>query len=652
MLYDAVCEERKRRHWPERPTLQLPQEGRPVGEFAEDAGAGFRHNNVLFYRPVDKSVVKLEMCAIGDDKNKRLLVFIQVKAAEFITLLERYFIVGVNKKGPYSDYFATKSITATMADATLASEYQFRRQLPVLERIFNIRMPCLKDGKLVFPETGYDPVMLSWLPPTAPVIDVNMTVERAKEIILSMYAEFCFASEQDRTNAISALLTPLCRRLYKEETCRTPVYFYKSNRERAGKDYCAGMTGMTYEGCAIEDPPIVSDGETHDDEWRKKILSALKSGRNRIHSSNNKGYLNSPILEGMSTSSYWEDRQLGSNIMLRFPNTLEISISANTGISYTPDLAARCIFINLFFVEEDPNRRVFKTPDLHGWVKENRADVLSALYALIRDWVEKGQVAGSIPFSSYPEWARVVGGIMENAGLGNPCASNNSNDGVGGDKETRNMKLLFELAYAKWPEDWIYKKAVMDEIANQDSDFSDLFGWLDWDGSPKSARTKFGMLLDKFRGRELSGIKLDWIENPTHSTRSQYRFTKDKTPHAPPKVATSATLDAFTSLSHKTTENKDMVEKVAEVTKVAKISQESQTILENTSKTPATPPAIHAWVWAQEGHQALRLDYEARWGPNSWADATFLEAEERLDLIWRPRQGVVKARPAADEEIE
>ncbi len=52
---------------------------------------------------------------------------------------------------------------------------------------------------------------------------------------------------------------------------------------------------------------------------------------------------------------------------------------------------------------------------------------------------------GSQPFASFPEWARVVGGIMENAGLGTPMSNDLQND-VGGDTETKSMKVSLSVA--------------------------------------------------------------------------------------------------------------------------------------------------------------------------------------------------------------
>lgn len=510
----------------ERKQIALPGDGRSVSKFAEELGEFFNTKTILFYRPVERQVVKLELREIAEEDSRKLLVFQPVKNTEFITFIERYFDVGLEKKIYGNTAFLSKSMSPNTAEAILVSEYQFRNKLPTIEKILNVPKPFFKNGILRFPKEGYDPEFKSWLPHDAPTINPEMTLSEAKETLEKIYKEFCFTSPQDLVNAIAGLLTPFCRGLYVRETCRTPIFFYKANRERAGKDYCAGITGILYEGTAIEDPPIVNGKESNDEELRKKTFSQLKVGRMRIHSSNNKGHLNSAILESIATSENWEDRQLGSNLMLNFPNTLEISVSANTGITYTPDLAARCIFVNLFFASEDPNQRNFQQPNLHEWVANQRGVILSALFALVKNWSDSGMPAGSKPFTSFPEWARVVGGIMEAAGYTNPCLPNDTSDGVGGDSETKDMKRLFELCYANWGENWIEKKMVTDQFDIVGSDFTDLFVWLKWDKEPDSARMKFGKLLLKFKGRELSNIFLE-VQEKSNSSRNLFRWTRN-----------------------------------------------------------------------------------------------------------------------------
>ena len=46
------------------------------------------------------------------------------------------------------------------------------------------------------------------------------------------------------------------RGLFSSFSVRTPLWIYIANRERAGKDYLAGINGILYEGYALEEPPI------------------------------------------------------------------------------------------------------------------------------------------------------------------------------------------------------------------------------------------------------------------------------------------------------------------------------------------------------------------------------------------------------------
>jgi len=195
-----------------------------------------------------------------------------------------------------------------------------------------------------------------------------------------------------------------------------------ANRERAGKDYCAGCTGILYEGAKIEQPAICNDESgNNNEELRKKITSCMRQGRKRFHSANNKGLLNNSILEGVTTGESWEDRMLGKNEVIVFSNEMDFSLSGNMGIRLTPDMSNRSRIINLHLVDEDANARKFNNPDLHGWILKNRELILSSLYTLVRNWIDSGSKSGTVPFSSFPEWSAICGGIMEAAGYENPC---------------------------------------------------------------------------------------------------------------------------------------------------------------------------------------------------------------------------------------
>jgi hypothetical protein len=381
------------------------------------------------------------------------------------------------------------------------------------------------------PKKGYDGRLNSYLIKDAPTME-RMSAEQAKELINEMFAEFCFETDTDKIQAIAALITPACRGLYCRTTARTPITLIMANREGAGKDYLAGCIDIVYEGEHVENPPICTDDKfsNSSEELRKKLTAALKHGRRRIHFGNNRGNLRNAVLEQFATAEVWRDRELGKNIELTLNNEVDISLSANVGITYTPDFWRRCRPINLSLDIEDVNSRRYQKPDLHGWVKENRGRLLSALNSLILDWYENGKRPGNTPFSGFPEWGRVVGGVMQYHELGDPCLRIEDNYGVGGDEEGRNMKMLWELLLKRASEAPGGNKEfsiqdIRDIITTTQGDGEGFFE--DWNFSLLGTPARLGKLMRRHKGRIHSGIRMTIKKNSGgKSERDRFSFTK------------------------------------------------------------------------------------------------------------------------------
>ncbi len=417
--------------------------------------------------------------------------------------------------------FYEKSLSPQSAEVVLFSSILVDG-FPQIERVFEVPMPIINNNKLTFIKKGYDERFNSYLNPNCPTINEDMSLEKAKEIIDKIFSEFCFKSEQDKINAIAGLLTPFIKSLLSEFNVRTPVFFYIANRERAGKDFLALITGILYEINAIEYSPISTGGVNgnNSEELRKKITTALISGKKSMHFSNNTGHLNNPVFEGVATASFISDRLLGENKLAELPNELTFSLSGNQGITYTPDFANRCVFVNLFLDIENANERKFKNPNLHEFVKNNRGEILSALFCFIKNWFDKGMPEGSIPFASYPEWSRICGGIIETAGYGNPCVLDKESLGNAGDSETQDMKELFELCFERFTDRPVKKTDIVNLIRDEE-----MFGYLDFES--RKGQIHFGLKLRKFVGRILSDIRLLILDDRIKTIRQEYIFKKE-----------------------------------------------------------------------------------------------------------------------------
>jgi hypothetical protein len=503
--------------------IELPGNGILISEFAEELTERLKKEYILFFRQDSRQVIELGTIK-NEDGEISYTGFVPIKPSRFVTLIEKYFKPwGWVFKKSGEKFPVNKSMTKDVSNTVLESHI-LHEGIPSINRLFTVQLPVIYNGELTFPQTGYDKRFRSWLSKDAPVItDMNMSIEEAKKVLYEVFKEFCFETKQDYVNAISALLTPFIRGLFKTGfNTRAPVYCYEANRERSGKDYLAGVTGILYEGHALEEPPI-SNGEYRTsggcDELRKKVIAAMISGKKRLHFSNNKGHLNNAVFESITTAERFTDRLLGKNQDITFDNEIDFSFSGNLGITLTPDLSNRTIFIKLFLDIEDANQRKFNNPNLHKWVLDNRNKILSALYSLVKNWFNNGCKSGSMCFASFPEWARVCGGIMESAGYDNPCNKNNDESGVSIDSDTDEMKELFELCYEKYPDEWIDKHTVKSTVQQ-----SNIMTYLNWEN--RSTQTKFGIKLNKFVGRVLSDIRLVVQDKKMRSSRWKYQFIK------------------------------------------------------------------------------------------------------------------------------
>ncbi|MEI6393265.1 MAG: hypothetical protein WCT12_19445 [Verrucomicrobiota bacterium] len=497
------------------PSVYLPADGRNTSDFASQVGRIMGPKKRWFV----KGDVVVEVREIQITKEVRTNVFHPLLPAEVITAIEDHLLTGRGSKNDEGEIvFVRRSMSREIATALLASP-QFKRQLPRIDRILDVPVPYLQDGELLFASTGFDERLDTF----CPAINLGITplgLEQSKELLRELFQDFCFANKESATLAIARLITPMCRGLMGWSS-RPPVFIFEANRPRAGKDYLAGCTSVLYEGYANEDAPLDSERE----ETIKRIGAALSSGRRFMHFANCKGHIDNAGFEQASTAKVFNCRKLGSNegsADLKLPNETEFSISANTGFSFSEDFNLRCRKISLAYSDEDANSRRFRHPDLHGWILEHRQELLNAVAGLIQHWHQQGCPPGATPFTSFPEWARVVGGILMTCGLGDACVT--QLDGtLTSDTTTAEMKKLFHIAFQEHPNEWLKKNDVYQIVRADDCD---LFGWLDL--YDRSGQTTFGKHLRGFVNRSLGGIYLKIDDHDLR--RPSFRFTKDTPP--------------------------------------------------------------------------------------------------------------------------
>jgi hypothetical protein len=158
-----------------------------------------------------------------------------------------------------------------------------------------------------------------------------------------------------------------------------------------------------------------------DEEWRKTITAALRKGHGLIVFDDVEGPVRAPSLATALTAGMWRDRILGRSETIELPiSSLFAMTGCNLSFALAGDLPRRVVHIRLDPQSACPwvNRR-FRHPRLARWALVNRGPLLAALLTLVRSWFNAGRPPGRAPeIASFEPWCRVIGGILEHAGIG------------------------------------------------------------------------------------------------------------------------------------------------------------------------------------------------------------------------------------------
>ena len=93
-------------------------------------------------------------------------------------------------------------------------------------------------------------------------------------------------------------------------------------------------------------------------------------------------------------------------------------VATGNNVRLSSEMARRVVPIRLEPGEERPEERSdFKHTPLLPWVRDHRAQLVSACLSLIKAWIDAGRPSGAKTLGSFERWASVLGGILENAGV-------------------------------------------------------------------------------------------------------------------------------------------------------------------------------------------------------------------------------------------
>jgi hypothetical protein len=456
-----------------RPRVILPTDNRLLTDFAGELG---KHMRGMLYAH-NREVV------IVEDGEMR-----PITAQELRTTAERG-VICCKLQTKQASVSVGRTMSTEDARGVMVSS-TFLAALDPLESVASCRQPVIRqDGKIELLPPGYDPASQTMTVPHVEYPD-DMPFNDALAVMRDLFSEFAFADTgRSLAVAVAALVGLYAAQLVCKDSLR-PVFLYTKNGEGAG--------ASTAVACATV--PVVGNltrrvKPNDDAEMRKLLTSALRAGDRIIMFDNVKTTIGGAALEAFTSAPRWRDRLLGSNTSLTLDNNATVFVTAN-GAVLTPDMRRRSLICELHLAEERAEDRVYKRPLNDAVIKSMRPRLLAACWALVRHWDEMGRPQPSRSHSAFPEWARAIGGVVEDAGFG--CPLDTPDAAIVADEDGDAMRQLVTIMTPEYK----YTAAELYAMCRRQQIFTTLVGLRDGDMG-RSELSMMGYLLARYHNRRV-----------------------------------------------------------------------------------------------------------------------------------------------------
>ena len=285
--------------------------------------------------------------------------------------------------------------------------------------LLHATVPVFDPGGALLATNGYHPASGTYLSLPAeldrqwPTDVTENQVQAAVELIRDDWlADFVFAEEGDFAHFLAFLIQPLVMAMIEGTT---PALLITAPVRGVGKTFLAQLLGRVHIGGS----PAVCALPKTEEEQEKRITTYLVDGHPIVVFDNVDKGLSSSVLALLLTGEVWKSRILGVTRSVTVPNRTTWIFTGQNPMA-TDELVRRFVEVSILPSCEKPEKRnpsTFRHPNIHRWTESNRARLLEALITLVLWWKQQGCPPGKGSMGSYEDWVRVVGGIVQAAGV-------------------------------------------------------------------------------------------------------------------------------------------------------------------------------------------------------------------------------------------
>lgn len=279
-------------------------------------------------------------------------------------------------------------------------------KLPRLTHIVN-RPVFLDDGTLVN-SAGYVQDKGIYITESHDITLLD-SVDAAVGTLLEPFQHFQFKETANMANAFAFLFTIIMR---EHIDGNVPLFPFIGSTPGTGKGLLCDTLHYIANGIKL--------ARTHfsrsEDIFERRIASGILKGISVIFIDNIRDGWNvdDPYLEMLATAEEVSVKILYQTLEKSIENRSVVAITGNN-LSFSRGLSRRIQKIVLTTDVERPELR--ELPNLTQQVKQDRSQILSAVLTIANEWFATGKPIADINYGSFEEWARIIGGILEIAGI-------------------------------------------------------------------------------------------------------------------------------------------------------------------------------------------------------------------------------------------
>lgn len=245
-----------------------------------------------------------------------------------------------------------------------------------------------------------------------PEVDERPTQEQAQRaaqwIIRELLGDFLFAADHGHAAVLGFMLSPLVGAMINGPR---PVLALDAPEAGSGKTLL-GRVALTHVIPHVE----LSIAPDRMEEFEKSLVAQARKGRAVIAFDNLNTFAESGVFASAITGyPTWEARVLGASEMIKFTAPDAWLITGN-GIKLSEENARRTLIVRIN--PHDVDHSDWRHPNILQWAYRHRGQIQAALVTMVRAWLAAGQPSpSSCALRSFEAWARVIGGILEYAGV-------------------------------------------------------------------------------------------------------------------------------------------------------------------------------------------------------------------------------------------